>query len=104
MDAAMNWKQLILQIAVIGLGSNPKTAKLVPFVVNGITEAEAMSGASGKDKLAHAVAITKEGIAAANAVRPGTINENAAHQVIESGISAVVDSVNVFKNAKLITE
>ena len=100
----MNWKQLILQIAVIGLGSNPKTAKLVPFVVNGITEAEAMTGASGKEKLAHAIAITREGIAATNAVRPGTINENAAEQVIASGISAVVDSVNVFRNAKFISD
>ena len=100
----MNWKQLVMEIALISLGSNPKTAPLVPFVVRGIQEAEDLKNAKGKDKLTHAVTIAKEGVAAVNAVKPGTINEAAVDAVIASSISAVVDSANVIKNAKLVTD
>lgn len=98
----MNWQLLVSQIAVLALGMNPKTAALVPHVINGIALAEGMKGKTGPQKLEIAVEVVKEGLKATNAIRPGKINTVISDEVIASATSAVVDSVNVFKKAGLI--
>lgn len=98
----MNWQLLISQIAVLALGMNPKTAPLVPHVIEGIKIAESMKGKTGPQKLEIAVEIIKEGLKATNAIKPGKINIAVSDEVIASATSAVVDSVNVFKKAGLI--
>lgn len=103
----MDWKALIRMIAISALSTNKKTAPMVPHVIAGIEAAEAFKAAdghtvSGAEKLQIAVVIAKEGFAATNAVRPGTINVPVADEVIGHSISAVVDATNVFKKAGLL--
>ena len=101
----MDWKSLITQIALIALGSHPKTAKIVPHVVRGIQIAEDLKhGHGAQAKLAHAVDLIREGIATENTLRPGTINEDIADEMLTTGVSAVVDAANVFKKAGLLVE
>lgn len=102
----MNWKSLIATIVPIILASNPKTAKLAPFVVSGIQVAEELPGKKGKDKLDAAVSIAKLGLQAANAqLGRDVIDLEVADEIIESAASAGVDAVNIIHNAtKLVNK
>ena len=98
----MNWIQLVSQIAVMVLASNPKTATLAPHVVKGIVIAEGIKGATGKEKLGRSIQIAQEGFLGWNAVQPGSVNTEVSSELLSDLHSAIVDSANVLQKAKLL--
>ena len=100
----MNWIQLVTNIATIALASHPKTATLAPHVIKGIVIAEGMKGKSGAEKLDRSIQIAREGFAGWNNMQPGSISYDASDAMLKSLHSAIVDSANVFKQAKLLDE
>lgn len=92
----MDWKSLAMQMAVLALGSNPKTRALAPYVGPAVATTEDLFHGKGKDaKLANAVALTKMAISGTNAMRPGTIDETLSDALIAHSVSAVVDATNL---------
>ena len=105
MNLTLDWKSLLTTLAPVILAVIPGLAPLTPFVVLGIGEAEKMAGASGPEKLAHATEIAKAGIAGTNAIaveKTGKplMDPTLADSALQSGISAVVDVVNLVQAAK----
>jgi hypothetical protein len=96
----MNWLKLIEQLAPIVLAATP-AAPLAPFVAIGIAHAEALKGASGPDKQAHALAIVNAGIQATNAVTGKDLIDPAiANQTALSAIDTVVNVANIVSKAQ----
>lgn len=92
----MDWKKLIELIVPVVMASDPKTARLVPYVVTGIQEAESLHVASSAEKLAHAVNLTKIGVDATNAAAgKAVIDAATANTAIASGISTAVAVANL---------
>lgn len=91
----LRWLALITQYAPLILAATP-LAPIAPFVAIGIHSAEAMKGATKQEKLSHAVEITQASIVAVNAqVGHQVIDPTTANRALVSGISAVVDVVNM---------
>ncbi len=89
----MNWLDLVKFLAPIILSKiNPHLGQVSDSIVTGISEASLIKGATGEQKLAHAVNITNAAVAAINAgtgkelINPTIINEAAGH-----AISTIVD-------------
>lgn len=101
----MDIKALLAQIALIVLGSNKKTAPLVPFVVQGMQEAEDTAAkakaegrkVTGAEKLQIAKSFTHIGATAINVVKPGTVDADAVDTALASGISTIVSVVNLIQ-------
>jgi len=92
-----NWLQLVEQLAPMVLVATP-LAPLAPFIAIGIREAEQIKGATGQDKLAHAVAITKAAVTGVNAQAGKTvIDPTVADDALKHGISTVVDVVKIIQ-------
>ncbi len=90
-----NWLHLVEQFAPLILAATP-LAPLVPFIVIGIREAEHLKGATGPEKLAHAVEITHATIAGVNAQAGKVlVDPVGADDALKHGISTVVDVVNI---------
>jgi hypothetical protein len=85
------WLHLIEQLAPLVFMATP-LAPLVPFIVIGIREAEQLKGATGAEKLAHAVEITHATIAGVNAqAGKVVIDPVGADDALKHGISTAVD-------------
>ena len=96
----MNWLGLIKTLAPIVLAATP-LAPIAPFISLGIGEAEQLAGASGPEKLAHAVNIAQTGIAAVNAqAGKDLIDPALSADAISKGISTVVDVTNIVHKAQ----
>lgn len=67
-------------------------AALVPVVMHGLELAEVSHG-TGAEKKALALDTVRTGIAAVNAVRPGTLDANIV-SVVDDGIDATVGAIN----------
>jgi hypothetical protein len=78
----------------------PALSKLTPFIISGLQVAEQTQGATGQQKLAIAVAEVNNGIAALNAVKPGTIDGAAVNDAIVSGINTTIKAINAVKSAQ----
>jgi len=90
---------MVQQLAPMVLAFTP-LAPIAPFVSAGIQEAEQIQGASGADKLAHAINIARQGIAATNAQAGRTvIDPNLADSAIAAGINTTVSVVNIVHEA-----
>lgn len=76
------WLTLVEGLTPVVLGVIPRTAGLAPIVADAIGQAEAVAGASGAGKLAHATQLVSDGVAAANAA--------AGHQVVDPVVAAAV--------------
>jgi hypothetical protein len=97
--ALPKWLQMVQQFAPMVLAFTP-LAPIAPFVSAGIQEAEQIQGASGADKLAHAINIARQGIAATNAQAGRTvIDPNMADTAIAAGINTTVSVVNLVQAA-----
>ena len=95
---SFDWNKLVDLIIPIVLAPTPLGAA-APWIVQGVHAAEAIKGASGEDKLKHAVEVTKAGIEVAN-VAGAKIDTGLTDSAIAKGISAAVDIVNIVHNAK----
>ena len=89
----MNWLDLVKFLApMILVEINPHLAQVSDSIIHGISEAQAMSGATNEQKLNHAVNITNDAVKAINAstgiqrIDPVVVNEAAGH-----AISTIVD-------------
>src|SRR6266571_4632113 len=92
-----NWLQLIEQFAPLVLIATP-LAPLAPFIAIGIREAEGIKGATGQEKLTHAVAITKAAVTGVNAQAGKiVIDPTVADDALKHGISTVVDVVKIIQ-------
>lgn len=98
----MKWLNLVKQFAPLVLAfAVPHGADLAPYVSLGIAEAEAIKGASGPDKLAHALAIVRAGVAGANSAAGRTVLDPASVDAsIEAAVSTVVNVANLVHQAK----
>lgn len=93
--ALPKWLQMVQSLAPMILAFTP-LAPIAPFVSAGIQEAEQIQGASGADKLAHAVQIARDGIAATNAqAGKVVIDPQLSDAAIVSGINTTVSVVNL---------
>lgn len=93
--ATLDWKALIKLTAPIILASTP-LAPIAPFVALGIQSAEKIKGASGPEKLEHAVEISRAAIAATNAQAGRVVVDPAlADATIQSGINTVIGVANI---------
>lgn len=96
-----DWKSLAIQMAVLALGSNPKTRGLAPYVGPAVATTEELLHGHGKEaKLQNGITLVKMAISGANQIRPGTVDESVSDALIAHSVSAVVDATNlVHKNA-----
>lgn len=93
---SFGWLKKVADIAPLVLPLIPGIPpELVPYVVKGIITAESIQGASGPDKLSKAVEEVNNGVAAVNAVKPGTINAGAVNDAVVHGIQTVIAVANV---------
>lgn len=76
-----------------------KIAPLVPKIVHGIKEAQAMKGASGEEKKAHVLAAIADGADVAKAAGVHVSTEEIT-AIASKGIDAVVETVHVVEGAK----
>ncbi len=66
----MDWKSIIRVILPLIIAQRaPKFAPLIPVIIHGIEEAEDLKHASGKDKLSHAVELTKTAAEGINIIK-----------------------------------
>lgn len=92
----MNWLDLIKALAPIIIAAKvPHGSVIAPLVVNGISEAEAIKGSSGSEKLNHAVNLVNVGIDSYNAISPKPLDKDAINKTIGDGISTTVDVANL---------
>lgn len=90
-----SWLHLVEQLGPLALAATP-LAPAVPFIILGIKTAEQLEGATGPQKLEIAKQIVSVGVAGANAQAGHNILDPAlTDKAIASGISAVVDAVNL---------
>jgi hypothetical protein len=94
----INWGSLVKVIATTVLPvAFPQLTSAIPYIVNGIEEAEKIKGATGSQKLDTAIQIANDGAKAANTITgKDHVNIDAMNTVIAAGISAVVNGANVF--------
>lgn len=90
--------QQVAKVAPLILAVSP-LAPIAGPITAAIQEAEAIQGASGKDKLAHVVAIAIDAAQTANAAAGHVVVDPAAVESTAGAvISAVVESVNLAKS------
>jgi len=91
------WLKTVLQVAPVLLVLVPGIPPiLVPLIVKGIAEAQAIKGASGADKKRHVLTLVEDAVTAVNAVKPGTIPDPAAVLVASGlGIDTTIATVNL---------
>ena len=99
----MDWKALVIQVASIALATNPKTAKIAPYVGPAILETEELFKHKPKtEKLTNATNLVKISLNATNAQKPGTVDTAVTDHLIASAVSVVVDTANlIHKNPTL---
>lgn len=97
----MNWLDLVKFLAPIILAKiNPHLGQVSDSIVHGITEASQIKGATGEQKLAHAVNITNDAVASINAatgkelINPTIVNDAAGH-----AISTIVDVAKLIQKS-----
>lgn len=91
-----SWLQGIEKLAPIIFPLIPGfPTQLTPYVVQGIQTAEQFKGKTGAEKLALAVGSVNNGIAAINAVKPGSVNAEAVNAAVINGINTVIAIQNV---------
>lgn len=103
----MSWKDIVKTVIPFVLAALPQTkafAPLIPVIINGITEAEDLKNASGKDKKEHVlnlVALATEGVntAAGKTVIGATAAQVAASQAVDTAV-AVANLIDEAKKAK----
>ena len=93
----MKWLDVLKAILPVVLPLvNPALGLAAPLILHGITEAEQMKGASGQQKLAHAVNIVNTGVAATNqAAGKQIIDPVVVNQTANDAISTAVDITNL---------
>jgi len=98
----MDWVGLVKMVVPIVLPFvNPKLAPVGPLVVQGITEAQQMKGASGPEKLAHATNLVTIGAATANAAAgKEVVDTNAVTNDASKAISVAVDITNMLHKSQ----
>ena len=89
----MKWYQVFQFVLPLVAQFIPKIIPLVPYIQTGVTEAQAIAGASNADKLAHLTNVVKAGASAVSATGKAKINPDEAASVLTSAV-AVVDAVH----------
>lgn len=91
------WLQTVLNLApIIVTAAVPGVGPILgPIIGTAITEAEKLPGASGQEKLQHALNLTNIGVAATNAIKPGTLDVNAVNAVAANAINTTVAVANL---------
>lgn len=93
--ALLKWLELVKNLAPFILASVPGVPPvLIPAIVNGISVAEAIPGASGAQKKAAVLQEIAIGLQTTNAIRPGTIDTTSVLGAVNSGIDATVGAIN----------
>lgn len=98
------WFQLITGLAPLILANvkgGDKITSVIPVIVAGIQEAEAIAGASGAQKKDHVLKTVEVGVAAANATGKVQLNAEEVKQAASDGIDAVISVVHVVEGAKV---
>lgn len=95
----MSWQALVALLAPIILGLIPRFPKtLIPIVIAAIAEAEALPGATGPEKKAHALELIRQAILALNVVKPKPgIDVDKALALVSGGIDLVIGLIHIFK-------
>jgi len=86
--------KLLAPVVLVNVKGGEKIAPLVPLVINGITEAEQIKGATGPEKKAHVLNIVDAAIQTINATSKVHIDLAGAKAATSGGIDAVVSAVN----------
>jgi len=90
------WLKLVAELTPAVLALIPGAAPLAPIVATAIQTAEALPGATGDQKRAHAQALVADGVAATNLVAGKTvIDPTLAADVASSTISTIVGVTNL---------
>lgn len=72
---------------------------VIPLIVHGITEAEALPGATGAEKKAHVLALVNDGLMTANATGKVVIPTGDILASVSGGIDAAVTAVKAVKDS-----
>jgi hypothetical protein len=93
--------KILAQVGPLILMLNPATAAIAPVVIAAIASAQAMAGASGPEKKAHAMEIVSSfvTVAASKHVK-GFEQPDVVIQTASSGIDTVVGAVKVIEGTK----
>ena len=95
---------VVSQVGPVVLAMVPggdKIAPVIPKIVDGIKEAEAMKGASGADKKRHVLNIVEQAVGVANTTGKVSISADQVKSIASQGIDAVVATVHVIEGAKV---
>jgi hypothetical protein len=94
--------QLFTPMVLSQVPGGQKIAALVPTVTGAIVDAEAIAGATGAEKKAHALNIIAAGVVAANATGKVQLDAAAIAGIADKGIDAVVGTVKVIQAAHAV--
>lgn len=87
----MKWYQVFQFVLPMVAQFFPKIIPLVPSIQQGVTEAQAIAGATNEEKLAHLTNVVKAGASAVTATGKAKIDPEDAANILTSAVS-VVDS------------
>ena len=79
----------------------PALAPLVGTILGGITEAEAIKGASGAAKKAHVLKLVDAAVVGTNLAKPGAVDPDLAREAASHGIDAILTAVNAIQQARV---
>ena len=89
----MKWYQVFQFVLPLVAQFIPKIIPLVPYIQTGVTEAQAIAGATNEQKREHLTNVVKAGASAISATGKAKINPDEAAHVLTSAV-AVVDAVH----------
>lgn len=100
----MNWKDILLTIGPTVLSLIPATRPIAAIVPAAVAEAEDMLNASGREKKAAALELVHTGVKATNATAGRqVIDPDAAHDVADNAIDAIVATTNLWSKTTVAT-
>ena len=95
----MSWLTALKFFGPMVLGFT-KAAPIAPFIVSAIESAEALVGATGTEKLAHAKALVRTSVAAVNAqAGKQVVDPNVPDKIIDDAVALVISITNAFKRS-----
>lgn len=106
----IDWKTLVMQIAMITLATNPATAPLAPIVATAINQTEDLlkkipgetKAERNKRKLDNAAKLAQEALAGVNVVKPGKVDTVLTDALIKDSISTIVDATNLLHKSQAV--
>lgn len=104
LDKFLSVVSIVGPLVLMNVPGGQNIAVLLPTIINGIKEAEAIAGATGPEKKAHVMALVADAVTVANATGRIHIDVAEVQGVVSNGIDVVIGVINVIQGAKVVKD